>query len=171
MRYICTIDLLSQLLAKNLPEKSRKAGFPIHYLELYNGALLSIGTRKRLRAHQREKNLVEVRFSKQEMLRYHQGYAHCGQYCCLAIQDYVAVEYARDEGFVLLTGSGVLQRYAFDRGVEAIGLEDFEERCKQRQRLVEGRKEKLMSHYASPESKDLPDVEPVQQIIDDGITI
>ena len=169
MKIIIAIDLLSQLTTTDLPKKNMVVGITLYYPNLYMGTLLSFGTLERLRLQ--KASLTEIQFSEEEMLHYHQEFTRCDQHCRLTFEDYVAVAYAKNEGYVLLADKGWLSRYALSMNVEVISLKEFEEHCLQRQRQVRSRKERLKAHFTSHEKKNTPEEEPMQQSIDDDTTL
>lgn len=169
MKIIIAINLLSQLTTSDLPQKSIVVGTTLLYPGLYKGTLLSCGTLERLR-HQKA-CLIEIQFSEEEMLHYHQAFTRCDQYRCLTFEDFVAVVYAKSEGYILLAEKGFLSRYALSMNVEVMSLREFEEHCLQRQRQVCRRKEHLKAHFSSQEKKNTPEEEPMQQHIDDDTTL
>ena len=169
MNCIIAIDLLPQLTTNDLPIMSMVIGTTLLYPGLYKGTLLSCGTLERLRHH--KASLIEIQFSEEEMLRYHQEFTCCDQYRRLTFEDFVAVAYAKNEGCILLAEKGFLSRYAHNKGVEVMSLREFEEHCLQRQRQVCRRKERLKVHFSSQEKKYTPEEEPMQQPIDDDTTL
>ena len=171
MKIISSIETLLQLLDKNLPKKSKTAGITLYTIDLYNGPLLSIDTKERVQASLRKKSLIEIQFSEEEMLHYHQAFTRCDQYRCLTFEDFVAVAYAKSEGYILLAEKGFLSRYALSMNVEVMSLREFEEHCLQRQRQVCRRKEHLKAHFSNQEKKNTPEEEPMQQSIDDDTTL
>ena len=112
MKIIPSIDLLANLFADDLPRKSKHAGITLFSLDLYQGSRLSVQTLERLQTHLRKGNLEELRFPEKEMPSYYEEYDHCEQHRYLTLQDYVAVEYAKSEGYILLAEKGYLSRYA-----------------------------------------------------------
>lgn len=171
MKIISSIETLLQLLDKNLPQKSRTTSITLYTFDLYNGPLLSIDTKKRVQTCLHEKSLIEIHLSEEEMLRYHQEFTRCDQHRHLTFEDYVAVEYAKKEGYVLLADKGWLSRYALSMNVEIMGFQELEEHCLQRQRQVRSRKERLRSHFSDQKEKNTPEEELMQQSIDDDTTL
>ena len=167
MKIIIAIDLLSQLTTNNLPKKSMVVGTTLLYPSLYKGTLLSCGTLERLRHH--KASLIEIQFSEEEMLHYHQEFTRCDQYRRLTFEDFVAVAYAKSEGCILLAEKGFLSRYALSMKVEVISFREFEEHCLHRQRQVRNRKERLRSYF--DDQKHITEEEPMQQPIDDDTTL
>lgn len=168
MKIITSITLLANLFADDLPKKSKHAGITLFSLDLYQGSRLSAKTLERLQTHLRKGNLEELRFSEKEMLRYHEEFDHCDQHRRLTLQDFVAVEYAKSEGYILLAEKGYLSRYAMHKGVAVISLSELEEHCEQRRRRDPWRKDRLKSYYK--DKADTTEEEPMQQPIDDDIT-
>lgn len=167
MKIITSIHLLLQLLDTDLPEMSRKSGTTLHYPDLYKGSRLSQNTLKRLRASQLKGDLFEILCSDKEMACYHQEFTRCDRRRCLTIEDYVAVAYAKDESYVLLSDKGWLSQFAISKGVKVMSLKELEEHCLQRQRQNRRRKEQLRSFLSGSEDKNKQEEEPVQQPIDD----
>lgn len=170
MKIIVSIELFVHLLARDLPQKSKTAGLTLYSLDLYQGALLSTSTKALLQACLHEASLIEIHFSEKEMLRYHKEFACCDQRRCLTIEEYVAVEYAKEEHCTLLVDSVWLNRYAVGKGVEVMGFKEFENRCEQQRKLDSSRQERLRSYFAGQEKKN-PQEEPIQQFIDDDTTV
>ena len=167
MKIIISIDQLANLLADDLPKKSKHAGITLFSLDLYQASRLSAKTLERLQTHLRKGDLEELRFPEQEKLRYFEKYDHCEQHRCLTLQDFVAVEYAKSDGYILLAEKGYLSRYAMRKGVAVISLSELEELCERRCR-DHWRKDRLKSYYKDKaETRE----EPSQQPIDDDITI
>lgn len=171
MKLICSIDLIAPLLAKDLPQRNKMASVTLFYFDLYQGALLGTNTFQRLRDHLREGDLVEIAFSEEEMQRYHQGFADSEQHLYLTIQDYVAVEYAKEQGWRLLADKGCLSRYAISRGVAVMSLKELEHHYNQRRRLDGQRKAQLTQYFAKGEDENTIEMKPVQQPIDDETTV
>lgn len=167
MKIIISIDQLANLFADELPKKSRHAGITLFSLDLYQGSRLSAKTLERLQTHLRKGDLEELRFPEKEMLRYYEEYDHCEQHRCLTLQDFVAVEYAKSEGYILLAEKGFLSRYAMRKGVAVMSLSELEELCERRCR-DHWRKDRLKSYYK--DKADTTEEEPKQQPIDDDIT-
>ena len=167
MKIITSITLLANLLADDLPYKSKHAGITLFSLDLYQASRLSAKTLERLRTHLRKGNLEELRFPEKEMLRYYEEFDHCEQHRCLTLQDYVAVEYANSEGYILLAEKGYLSRYAMRKGVVVMSLRELEEECERRCR-DHWRKSRLKSYYK--DKADTTEEVPMQQPIDDDIT-
>ena len=168
MKIISSIETLLQLLDKNLPQKSKTTGITLCTFDLYNGPLLSIDTKQRVQTSLREKSLIEIQFSEEEMLHYHQEFTRCEQHRRLTFEDYLAVAYAKSKGCILLAEKGFLSRYALSKGIEVISLEELEERCLQRQRQVRNRKERLRSYFDDQEH--ITEEELMRKPIDDDIT-
>jgi hypothetical protein len=167
MKIIVSITLLANLFADDLPQKSKHAGITLFSLDVYQASRLSAKTLERLQTHLRKGDLEELRFSEKEMLRYYEEYDHCEQHRCLILQDFVAVEYAKSEGYILLAEKGYLSRYAMRKGVAVMSLSELEELCERRCR-DHWRKDRLKSYYKDKaETRE----EPSQQPIDDDITI
>lgn len=171
MKLIIVIDQIAPLLQKDLPKKSKPNGITLFSLNLYQDASLSNNTLQRLRRHLRDGDIIEIAFSKEEMERYHQGYEDSDQHRRLTIQDYVAVEYAREHGWQLLADKGCLSRYAHDRGVEVVSLKELECRCEQRQRLVSSRKLSLSGYFDKPQAEDDKKLKTKQQFEDDEVPV
>lgn len=167
MKIIISIDQLANLFADDLPKKSKHAGITLFSLDLYQGSRLSGQALKRLQTHLRKGNLEELRFPENELLRYYEEFDHCEQHRCLTLQDFVAVEYAKSEGYILLAEKGYLRRYAVSRDVVVISLKELEEECERRCR-DHWRKSRLKSYYK--DKADTIEEEPMQQPIDDDIT-
>ena len=168
MKIIISIDQLANLFADDLPKKSKHAGVTLFTLDVYQVSRLSAKTLERLQTHLRKGDLEELRFPEQEKFRYCEEFDHCEQHRCLTLQDFVAVEYAKSEGYILLAEKGYLSRYAISRGVAVISLKELEELCEQRRRLDPWRKDRLKSYYK--DKADTTEEEPKQQPIDDDIT-
>ena len=168
MKIIISIDQLANLFADDLPKKSKHAGITLFSLDLYQGYRLTAKTLERLQTHLRKGDLEELRFTEKEMLRYYEEYDHCEQHRCLTLQDFVAVEYANSEGYILLAEKGYLSRYAMRKGVAIVSLRELEELCERRCR-DHWRKDRLKSYYK--DKADTTEEEPMQQPIDDDITI
>ena len=164
MKIIVSITLLANLFADDLPQKSKHAGITLFSLDLYQGSRLSAQTLERLQTHLRKGNLEELRFSEKEMLRYHEEFDHCDQHRRLTLQDFVAVEYANSEGYILLAEKGYLSRYAMRKGVAVMSLRELEELCERRCR-DHWRKDRLKSYFE--DKADTTEEEPKQQAIDD----
>jgi hypothetical protein len=168
MKIITSIDLLANLFADDLPQKSKHAGITLFSLDLYQASRLSAKTLERLQTHLRKGDLEELRFPEKEMPSYYEEYDHCEQHRCLTLQDFVAVEYAKSEGYILLAEKGYLSRYAMRKGVAVMSLSELEELCERRCR-DHWRKDRLKSYYK--DKADTTEEEPMQQPIDDDITI
>ena len=167
MKIITSITMLADLLADDLPKKSKLAGITLFSLDIYQASRLSAKTLERLQTHLRKGNLEELRFPEQEKLRYFEKYDHCEQHRCLTLQDFVAVEYAKSDGYILLAEKGYLSRYAMRKGVAVMSLMELEELCGRRCRDL-WRKDRLKSYYK--DKADTTEEEPTQQPIDDDIT-
>ena len=167
MKIITSITLLANLFADDLPQKSKHAGITLFSLDLYLGYRLSVKTLERLQTHLRRGDLEELRFSEKEMLRYYEEFDHCEQHRSLILQDFVAVEYAKSEGYILLAEKGYLSRYAMRKGVAVMSLSELEELCERRCR-DHWRKDRLKSYYK--DKADTTEEEPKQQPIDDDFT-
>ena len=159
--------MLANLLSDDLPKKSKHAGITLFSLDLYQASRLSAKTLERLQTHLRKGDLEELRFPEKEMPSYYEEYDHCEQHRCLTLQDFVAVEYAKSEGYILLAEKGYLSRYAMRKGVAVMSLGEFEELCERRCR-DHWRKSRLKSYFEDKE--DTTEEEPKQQHIDDDIT-
>ena len=168
MKIIISIDQLANLFADDLPKKSKHAGITLFSLDLYQGYRLTAKTLERLQTHLRKGDLEELRFPEQEKFRYCEEFDHCEQHRCLTLQDFVAVEYAKSEGYILLAEKGYLSRYAMRKGVAVMSLSELEELCERRCR-DHWRKDRLKSYYK--DKADTTEEEPKQQPIDDDITI
>lgn len=168
MKIITSIDLLANLFADDLPKKSKHAGITLFSLDLYQGSRLSAKTLERLQTHLHKGDLEELRFPEQEKFRYCEEFDHCEQHRCLTLQDFVAVEYAKSEGYILLAEKGYLSRYAMRKGVAVMSLSELEEHCERRCR-DHWRKDRLKSYYK--DKAETTEEEPSQQPIDDDITI
>ena len=168
MKIITSITLLANLFADDLPQKSKHAGITLFSLDLYLGYRLSVKTLERLQTHLRRGDLEELRFSEKEMLRYYEEFDHCDQHRHLTLQDFVAVECAKSDGYILLAEKGYLSRYAISRGVAVISLKELEEECERRCR-DHCRNSRLKSYFEDKE--DTIEEEPKQQPVDDDITI
>ena len=164
MKIIVSITLLANLFADDLPKKSKHAGITLFSLDLYQGSRLSVQTLERLQTHLRKGNLEELRFPEKEMPSYYEEYDHCEQHRYLTLQDYVAVEYAKSDGYILLAEKGFLSRYAMRKGVAVMSLRELEELCERRCR-DHWRKNRLKSYYK--DKTDTTEEEPKQQAIDD----
>ena len=165
MKIIISIDQLANLFADDLPKKSKHAGITLFSLDIYQGSRLSAKTLERLQTHLRKGDLEELCFSEKEMPSYFEEYDHCEQHRCLTLQDFVAVEYANSEGYILLAEKGYLSRYAMRKGVAVMCLGELEELCEQRRRRDPWRKDRLKSYYK--DKADTTEEEPKQQAIDD----
>ena len=165
MKIIISINLLANLFADDLPQKSKHAGITLFSLDLYQASRLSAKTLERLQTHLRKGNLEELCFPEKEMPSYFEEYDHCEQHRCLTLQDFVAVEYANSEGYILLAEKGYLSRYAMRKGVAVMSLSELEELCEQRRRRDPWRKDRLKSFYK--DKADTTEEEPKQQAIDD----
>ncbi len=168
MKIITSIDLLANLFADDLPQKSMHAGITLFSLDVYQVSRLSAKTHERLQTHLRKGDLEELRFPEKEMLRYYEEFDHCEQHRCLTLQDFVAVEYAKSDGYILLAEKGYLSRYAMRKGVAVMSLSELEEHCERRCR-DHWRKDRLKSYYK--DKAETTEEEPLQQPIDDDITI
>ena len=168
MKIIISINLLANLFADDLPKKSKHAGVTLFSLDLYQASRLSAKTLERLQTHLRKGDLEELRFPEQEKFRYCEEFDHCEQHRCLTLQDFIAVEYAKSEGYILLAEKGYLSRYAMRKGVAVMSLSELEELCERRCR-DHWRKDRLKSYYK--DKVDTTEEEPRQQPIDDDITI
>ena len=168
MKIIISINLLANLFADDLPQKSKHVGITLFSLDLYQASRLSAKALERLQTHLRKGDLEELCFTEKEMLRYYEEYDHCEQHRCLTLQDFVAVEYANSEGYILLAEKGYLSRYAMRKGVAIVSLRELEELCERRCR-DHWRKDRLKSYYK--DKADTTEEEPMQQPIDDDITI
>ena len=164
MKIIVSITMLANLFADDLPKKSKHAGITLFSLDLYQASRLSAKTLERLQTHLRKGDLEELRFPEKEMLRYYEEFDHCEQHRCLILQDFVAVEYAKSEGYILLAEKGYLSRYAMRKGVAVMSLSELEELCERRCR-DHWRKDRLKSYYK--DKADTTEEEPKQQAIDD----
>ncbi len=167
MKIIISIDQLANLFADDLPKKSKHAGITLFSLDLYQGYRLTAKTLERLQTHLRKGDLEELRFPEKEMLRYYEEFDHCEQHRCLTLQDFVAVEYAKSEGYILLAEKGYLSRYAMRKGVAVMSFGELEELCERRCR-DHWRKSRLKSYYK--DKADTTEEEPMQQPIDDDFT-
>ena len=167
MKIIISINLLANLFADDLPKKSKHAGITLFSLDLYQASRLSAKTLERLQTHLRKGDLEELRFPEQEKFRYCEEFDHCDQHRCLTLQDFVAVEYAKSDGYILLAEKGYLSRYAMRKGVAVMSLSELEEHCERRCRDL-WRKSHLKSYYK--DKADTTEEEPKQQPIDDDIT-
>ena len=164
MKIIISIDQLANLFADDLPKKSKHAGITLFSLDMYQASRLSAKTLERLQTHLRKGNLEELRFPEQEKPRYFEKYDHCEQHRCLTLQDFVAVEFAKSESYILLAEKGFLSRYAMRKGVAVLSLRELEELCERRCR-DHWRKDRLKSYYK--DKADTTEEEPKQQAIDD----
>ena len=164
MKIITSITLLANLFADDLPKKSKHAGITLFSLDLYQASRLSAKTLERLQTHLRKGDLEELRFPEKEMLRYYEEFDHCEQHRCLTLQDFVAVEFAKSESYILLAEKGFLSRYAMRKGVVVMSLRELEELCERRCR-DHWRKNRLKSYYK--DKADTTEEEPKQQAIDD----
>ena len=164
MKIIISIDQLANLFADDLPKKSKHAGITLFSLDMYQASRLSAKTLERLQTHLRKGNLEELCFPEKEMPSYFEEYDHCEQHRCLTLQDFVAVEYANSEGYILLAEKGYLSRYAMRKGVAVMSLSELEELCERRCR-DHWRKNRLKSYYK--DKADTTEEEPKQQAIDD----
>lgn len=167
MKTIISIEQLANLFADDLPQKSKHAGITLFSLDLYQASRLSAKTLERLQTHLRKGDLEELRFPEQEKFRYCEEFDHCEQHRCLTLQDFVAVEYAKSEGYILLAEKGYLSRYAMRKGVAVMSLRELEELCERRCRDL-WRKDRLKSYHK--DKADTTEEEPKQQPIDDDIT-
>jgi hypothetical protein len=167
MKIITSISMLANLLADDLPHKSKHAGITLFSLDIYQASRLSAKTLERLQTHLRKGDLEELRFPEKEMLRYYEEFDHYEQHRCLTLQDFVAVEYAKSEGYILLAEKGYLSRYAMRKGVAVMSLSELEELCERRCR-DHWLKDRLKSYYK--DKADTTEEEPKQQPIDDDIT-
>ena len=167
MKIIISIDQLSNLFADDLPKKSKHAGVTLFTLDVYQASRLSAKTLERLQTHLRKGDLEELRFPEKEMLRYYEEFDHCELHRSLILQDFIAVEYAKSEGYILLAEKGYLSRYAMRKGVAVMSLSELEELCERRCR-DHWRKDRLKSYYK--DKADTTEEEPKQQPIDDDIT-
>ena len=167
MKIIISIEQLANLFADDLPQKSKHAGITLFSLDLYQASRLSAKTLERLQTHLRKGDLEELRFPEQEKFRYCEEYDHCDQHRSLILQDFVAVEYAKSEGYILLAEKGYLSRYAMRKGVAVMSLRELDELCERRCR-DHWRKDRLKSYYK--DKADTTEEEPKQQPIDDDIT-
>ena len=167
MKTIISIEQLANLFADDLPQKSKHAGITLFSLDLYQASRLSAKTLERLQTHLRKGDLEELRLPEKEKLRYYEEFDHCEQHRSLILQDFVAVEYAKSEGYILLAEKGYLSRYAMRKGVAVMSLSELEELCERRCR-DHWRKDRLKSYYK--DKADTTEEEPKQQPIDDDIT-
>ncbi|MBO6025578.1 MAG: hypothetical protein J6P83_12110 [Bacteroidales bacterium] len=168
MKIIISIDQLANLFADDLPKKSKHVGITLFSLDIYHASRLSAKTIERIQTHLRKGDLEELRFSEKEMLRYYVEFEQCEQRRCLTLQDFVAVEYAKSEGYILLAEKGYLSRYALRKGVAIVSLRELEELCERRCR-DHWRKDRLKSYFE--DKADTTEEEPMQQPIDDDNTI
>lgn len=166
MNCIISISLLPQLLDSHLPKMAKKASTLLYYPVLYKGSKLIRSTLNRL---QQQQNLIEIQLSEDKLLRYHQAFTHCDQHRRLTFEDFVAVAYAKNEGYVLLAEKGFLSRYAISMDVEVMTLKELEEHCLQRQRQVRSRKERLRSYFDN--QKHITEEELMRKPIDDDTTL
>ena len=164
MKIIISIDQLANLFADDLPKKSKYAGITLFSLDIYQASRLSAKTLERLQTHLRKGNLEELCFPEKEMPSYFEEYDHCEQHRCLTLQDFVAVEYANSEGYILLAEKGYLSRYAMRKGVAVMSFRELDELCERRCR-DHWRKDRLKSYYK--DKADTTEEEPKQQAIDD----
>ena len=164
MKIIISIDQLANLFADDLPKKSKHAGITLFSLDMYQASRLSAKTLERLQTHLRKGNLEELRFPEKEMPSYFEEYDHFEQHRCLTLQDFVAVEYANSEGYILLAEKGYLSRYAMRKGVAVMSHGALDELCERRCR-DHWRKDRLKSYYK--DKADTTEEEPKQQAIDD----
>ena len=167
MKIIVSIDQLANLFVDDLPQKSRHAGITLFSLDIYQGSRLSAKTLERLQTHLRKGHLEELCFTENEMLSYCEKFDHCKQHRCLTLQDFIAVEYAKSENYILMAEKGYLSRYAMRKGVAVMSLGELEELCERRCR-DHWRKDRLKSYYK--DKADTTEEEPKQQPIDDDIT-
>ena len=168
MKIIISIDQLANLFADDLPKKSKHAGITLFSLDMYQASRLSAKTLERLQTHLRKGNLEELCFPEKEMPSYFEEYDHCEQHRCLTLQDFVAVEYAKSENYILLAEKGYLSRYAMRKGVAVMSFRELDELCERRCR-DHWRKDRLKSYYK--DKAETTEEEPKQQPIDDDITI
>ena len=168
MKLIISIDQLANLFADDLPQKSKHAGITLFSLDVYQASRLSAKALERLQTHLRRGDLEELRFPEKEMLHYYEEYDHCEQHRCLTLEDFIAVEYAKSEDYILLAEKGYLNRYAMRKGVAVMSLRELEELCERRCRDL-WRKSRLKSYYK--DKTDTTEEAPSQQPIDDDITI
>ena len=152
MNCIISISLFAKLLDKNLPQMGKDISVTLHYPDLYKGAPLGAETKKRLNHPKTKECLFEIPFSEKEMLHYHHQFARCPQRRCMTFEEFVAVEYAKDECLVLIAEEGWLNRYARSRDVKVMSLEELEGYCRRRQRLDRLRTERLNSFFADKEA-------------------
>lgn len=164
MKIIISIDQLANLFADDLPKKSKHAGITLFSLDMYQASRLSAKTLERLQTHLRKGNLEELCFPEKEMPSYFEEYDHCEQHRCLTLQDFVAVEYAKSENYILLAEKGYLSRYAMRKGVAVMSFRELDELCERRCR-DHWRKDRLKSYYK--DKADTTEEEPKQQAIDD----
>ena len=164
MKIIISIDQLANLFADDLPKKSKHAGITLFSLDMYQVSRLSAKTLERLQTHLRKGDLEELRFPENEMLRYYEDFDHCEQHRCLTLQDFVAVECAKSDGYILLAEKGFLSRYAMRKGVAVMSFRELDELCERRCR-DHWRKDRLKSYYK--DKADTTEEEPKQQAIDD----
>ena len=164
MKIITSITMLADLLTDDLPKKSKHAGITLFSLDFYQASRLSAKALARLQTHLRKGNLEELCFPEKEMPSYFEEYDHCEQHRCLTLQDFVAVEYANSEGYILLAEKGYLSRYAMRKGVAVMSLRELDELCERRCR-DHWRKNRLKSYYK--DKADTTEEEPKQQAIDD----
>ena len=164
MKIIISIDQLANLFADDLPKKSKHAGITLFSLDMYKASRLSAKTLERLQTHLLKGDLEELRFPEQEKFRYYEEYDHCEQHRCLTLQDFVAVEYAKSENYILLAEKGYLSRYAMRKGVAVMSFRELDELCERRCR-DHWRKDRLKSYYK--DKADTTEEEPKQQAIDD----
>ena len=167
MKIIVSITLLANLFADDLPKKSKHTGVTLFSLDVYQASRLSAKTLERLQTHLRKGDLEELRFSEQEKFRYCEEFDHCEQHRCLTLQDFVAVEYAKSENYILLAEKGYLSRYAMRKGVAVMSFRELDELCERRCR-DHWRKDRLKSYYK--DKADTTEEETKQQPIDDDIT-
>lgn len=168
MKIIISIDQLANLFADDLPQKSKHAGITLFSLDIYHASRLSAKTLERLQTYLCRGDLEELHFSEKEMLCYYEEFDQCEQHRHLTLQDFVAVEYAKSEGYILLAEKGFLRCYANSKGVAVISLEELEEQCEQRQRRDPWRRGHLKTYF---EVEDTIEEEPKQQAVDDDNTI
>jgi hypothetical protein len=167
MKSIISISLFAQLLDNDLLPKSKEAGIILLYPDLYKGSRLSTKFLQRLQHLQKQDSLVEIAFSEQEMLYYHNAFNRCKQQRHLTFEEFVAVAYAKAEGCLLLAEAGWLSRYAKNNGVTVMSFKELELYCEQQRRRDRRRKERLRTHFSGPANENSQEEEPMQQAIDD----
>lgn len=172
MNIIISIELLPMLLDQDLSAMTKVTRTTLHSFSLFmTSTLLSPDTRQRLCRMIQDSHINGISPSDDEMLGFHKKFIRCEQHRCLTLHDFMAVEYAKENGFVLLANKGFLSHYAEKRGVAVVSLNQLEELGEQQLRHDRWRKERLKQHFSTIRQTIAIEDEPKQQPIDDDVTL